>query len=309
MARPLRIEYEGACYHVMARANEGKRIFRSKGDFERFQWYLREAKERFGCVYHCYVVMGTHYHVLVETPEGNLNRVVQYVNGSYAAYWNVKSGRGGPVFRGRYKAILVERDAYFLELSRCLHLNPVRAQMVERPEEYERSSYGVYVGERKDSLVTTEVVLGLMGGRGDARKRYRSFVEEGIGKELEDPGRNAVAGAILGGERFVRQALKRLKGDPMVSRSIAHRGEIVGRVDAEEILRVVGEQYGVLREDLLVRGQRESRMVVMHLLKAHTGMTNGGIGELCGGISYSAVSQAHRRCCCRVTPRRTSTPG
>jgi len=309
MARPLRIEYEGACYHVVARANEGKRVFRSKGDYARFRWYLQEAKERFGCVYHCCVVMGTYYHMLVETPEGNLNRVVQYVNGSYAAYWNAKTGGGGPVFRGRYTAILVERDAYFLELSRYLHLNPVRAELVERPEEYVQSSYGAYVGERKDPLVTTEVILGLMGGRGDARARYRGFVEEGMGKELEDPGSKAVGGVILGGGRFVRQALKRLKGEIATSPAIVHRGKLSGRVAAEEILRVVADHFGVSREDMLARGQRESRMVAMHLLKTHTAMTNGAIGELCGGISYSAVSQAHRRCVARAKADRAFGKG
>ena len=180
MARPLRIEYEGACYHVMARANEGKRIFRSKGDFERFQWYLREAKERFGCVYHCYVVMGTHYHVLVETPEGNLNRVVQYVNGSYAAYWNVKSGRGGPVFRGRYKAILVERDAYFLELSRCLHLNPVRAQMVERPEEYERFSPHRFASNFKTPHLVIHGALDFRISETEAMQLFTALQRRGI---------------------------------------------------------------------------------------------------------------------------------
>ena len=113
MARPLRIEYEGACYHVTARGNERKQIFRSKADFDRFRWYMLEAKEKFGCVYHSYVLMTTHYHLLIETPGGNLSKAIQYLNSSYATYYNLKRERSGHLFQGRYKSIFTEqqRDA------------------------------------------------------------------------------------------------------------------------------------------------------------------------------------------------------
>ena len=84
MARPLRIEYDGACYHVTARGNEGKRIYKNKSDYRQFKWYMTEAKEKFNCLYHAYVLMPTHYHLLIETPDGNLNKIMQYVNSSYA---------------------------------------------------------------------------------------------------------------------------------------------------------------------------------------------------------------------------------
>lgn len=106
-----------------------------------------------------------------------------------------------------------------------------------------------------------------------------------MGKVLEDPGKKTVGGVILGGERFVRRALKRLKGEPAGSPEIVHRGELMPRAGAEDILRVVGGYYGVSREAMPGPGQRESRQVAMHLLKTHTGMTNGAIGELCRGIS------------------------
>lgn len=129
MARPLRIEYEGAFYHITARGNERKRIYDSTPDYEKFRSYLKRAQEKYGYLLHCYVLMTNHYHLLIETPRPNLGRVMHYINGSYANYFNIKKRRSGHFFQGRYKGILIDKDSYLLELSRYLHLNPVRAKM------------------------------------------------------------------------------------------------------------------------------------------------------------------------------------
>src|SRR5664279_2859353 len=140
MARPLRIEYPGAFYHVTSRGNEQKDIFRSRKDREKFLGYLESAKERYGAVIHAFCLMNNHYHLLLETPSGNLSQIMRHINGAYTTYFNVKRKRAGHLFQGRYKAILVEADEYAKELSRYIHLNPVRVGIVANPEEYRWSS-------------------------------------------------------------------------------------------------------------------------------------------------------------------------
>ena len=153
MARPLRIEYEGALYHVTARGNERRRIYYSQSDYEKFKDYLKEAQEKYGYVLHCYVLMNNHYHLILETPEANLSRVMHYINGSYTNYINIKRKRSGHLFQGRYKAILIDRDRYLLELSRYVHLNPIRAAIAAKPEDYVHSSYRSFVTRSKEDIV------------------------------------------------------------------------------------------------------------------------------------------------------------
>ena len=139
MARPLRIEYPGALYHVTSRGNEQKDVFKSRRDREQFLSYLESAAERYGAVIHVWCLMSNHYHLLLETPKGNLSQIMRHINGAYTTYFNVKRKRAGHLFQGRYKAILVDADAYVAELSRYIHLNPVRAGMVKKAEEYVNS--------------------------------------------------------------------------------------------------------------------------------------------------------------------------
>ena len=141
MARPLRVEYPGAYYHVMNRGNAGENIFENERDKERFLRYLEKAVERFSLIIHTYCLMDNHYHLLVETREPNLSVAIQWLNVSYAAYYNKRHQRVGHLFQGRFKAILIEADEYLKELSRYIHLNPVRAKTVTTPAEYPWSSY------------------------------------------------------------------------------------------------------------------------------------------------------------------------
>jgi len=149
MSRPLRISYPGAFYHVTSRGNERRPIFQTRRDFERFIGYFESATERYGARVHCFCLMTNHYHLLLETPRANLEAILHHLNTSYTNYFNKKRGRSGHLFQGRYKAILVEKDSYALELSRYIHLNPMRAQMVGDPSEYPWSSYLAYIGRER----------------------------------------------------------------------------------------------------------------------------------------------------------------
>jgi putative transposase len=127
MARPLRIEYPDAFYHVTSRGNERKNIFRIEKDYERFLGYLESPTDRYGARIHCFCLMSNHYHLLLETPKGNLHMILHHLNTSYTNYLNARTGRVGHLLQGRYCCILVEKDSYAIELSRYIHLNPVRA--------------------------------------------------------------------------------------------------------------------------------------------------------------------------------------
>jgi putative transposase len=223
MARPLRIEYPGAFYHITARGNERKTIFFAKSDYDRFKSYLKEAEDKYSLRLHCYVLMTNHYHLLLETPEGNMSKAMHYVNASYTNSINRRRARVGHLLQGRYKAILIERDSYLLELSRYIHLNPVRARVVERPEEYPYSSYGAYTQDKEDELVSRVLILEMIGGRGKAAfTRYREFVERAIGEEMESPLMKVYGGVILGGKGFIRQTLETVKEQALGLVDVSH---------------------------------------------------------------------------------------
>ena len=146
MPRKRRIQYPGACYHVLARGNEKKDIFRDEQDRYRFLRFLDETRKDYGLIIHAYVLMPNHYHMALEIQECNLSKAMQFLNTKYSVYFNYKNKRTGHLFQGRYKAILAERDNYLLELTRYIHLNPIRAGLVKKLKDYRWSSYREMTG-------------------------------------------------------------------------------------------------------------------------------------------------------------------
>ena len=207
MARPLRIEYPGALYYVTSRGNEQKDVFKSQRDREKFLSYLESAVVRYGAVVHAWCLMSNHYHLLLETPSGNLSQIMRHINGAYTTYFNVKRKRAGHLFQGRYKGILVEADAYALELSRYMHLNPVRAWMVAKPEHYPWSSYHWHADGRKDELLTDHSLYRRLGKSAEARQSaYRALFRAQLGDTALDEIRDATnKGWALGSDRFLTQ--------------------------------------------------------------------------------------------------------
>ncbi len=136
MARPLRIEYDGAFYHVTARGNEGNHIYRDEGDYQKFLGILAELLQRYNVIIYGYVLMWNHYHILIEAQKSNITKAMNYLNATHARYFNGKYRRPVHLFQGRYKGFLIEKDRYLLSVSRYIHLNPVRAGIARRPEEY-----------------------------------------------------------------------------------------------------------------------------------------------------------------------------
>lgn len=292
MARPLRIEYEGALYHVTARGNERGKIFFSKRDYQKFREYLADVRAKYGFILHAYVLMSNHFHLIVETPQGNLGKIMHHLNGSYTTYFNIKRKRSGHLFQGRYKAILVDKDSYLLELSRYLHLNPVRTKMAVKPEEYPHSSYISYVSDQKDEIVTSDTILTMLTEEPvEARERYRIFVESALGEEQKSPLEKVYGGMILGKEGFIRETLSRLESKQREGVEVSHRKALRATQNTEETLSTLCLHYGITRETLTGAKRSEARKAGIYLLKKFTGATNSEIGELFGGLTYSAIAK------------------
>jgi REP element-mobilizing transposase RayT len=203
MARPLRIEFAGALYHVTSRGDGQEDIYRGDGDRVRFLEVLEQVGERFGWVVHAYCLMSNHYHLLVETPNSNLSRGMRQLNGVYTQAFNRAHGRVGHVFQGRYKAILVQKETYLLELARYIVLNPVRARMVRAAKDWPWSSYRATAGlcGGPGWLETDWILCAFARRKGRARERYRAFVAEG--KNQPSPWEGLKNQVFLGSDQFI----------------------------------------------------------------------------------------------------------
>ena len=204
MARPLRIEYPGAYYHVTSRGNERKAIFRDDQDREKFLDLLERAVEEFHLWLHCYVLMSNHYHLLLETPKGGLNRALRYLNGVYTQTFNRRHNRVGHLFQGRYKAILVDKESYLLELSRYVHLNPWRLKKSQDPFAYRWSSLAAYVSRvAAPKWLTTTEVLSYFGSKG--KRGYKEFVADRMQTGVKTPWDEVKGQALIGSDEFVEE--------------------------------------------------------------------------------------------------------
>ncbi len=180
MARPLRIEYPDAWYHVVNRGRRGEQVFESKDDCVLFIELLQEAVELFALRVSAYCLLGNHYHLLVQTPDANLSRCMRHINGVYTQRYNSRHSLDGQLFRGRYKAIVVSQDSYLLQLVRYIHRNPIRAGLVDKAEHYAWSSHKGYLSNAKRwAWLHKQFILSMLEKQPQQRaKRYRAFMAE-----------------------------------------------------------------------------------------------------------------------------------
>lgn len=214
MARPLRLEFGGALYHVTSRGDRQEPIFEDDEDRRAFLDVLGGVVEDFNWRCHAYCLMGNHYHLLVETPDGNLAKGMRQLNGVYTQRSNRRHHRVGHIFQGRYRAILVDKDSYWLELCRYVVLNPVRAGLVKSVERWPWSSYRAMIGaEAPPAWLLTEATLAQFGrSKARARDHYRRFVAEGL--KARSPWEQLKGQIYLGDERFVMNMQAKLTKQP-----------------------------------------------------------------------------------------------
>ena len=292
MARPLRITYPGAFYHVTSRGNEQKAVFKSIRDRERFLEYLESATERYRAVIHAYCLMDNHYHLLLETPSGNLSKIMAHINGAYTNYFNTKRQRCGHLFQGRFKAILIEADEYANELSRYIHLNPVRAKMRELPEDYKWSSYSYYIGKNKaPEWLKMDFILGYFGKKiSGAQRGYRDFVNKKIGHN-ESPLVETVGSMILGSKEFIDVIKEKFLSERKLDRELPALSSFQRRIQIEDIDKEV--------DRVIIDNARLSRNVKIYLSHRHTGEKLDSIGRHFD-IGPSAVCQTAKRFAQRI---------
>jgi REP element-mobilizing transposase RayT len=302
MARPLRIQYPDAVYHVTCRGNERQGIYRDDADRRRFLQLLNQSLNIYTVKLHSYVLMTNHFHLLVETPLANLSEFMRHFNISYIGYYNRRHKRVGHLYQGRYKAILVDKDAYLSVLSRYIHLNPVRIEAIEKTEPREKykrlesyawSSLPGYLSRRKKQrFVSYTLVLADFGGDTDkARKEYRKALIEEMtqGKGIHD---QVIGQSVIGGEEFITWVKERFLGEEKDAEAPGHQA-LKRHGARDEILQAVARQTGKTF-DAIQTEKGPLRQIAMDLLYRRGGMTNLEIGQLFG-VDYSTVSQERRR--------------
>lgn len=288
MARPLRLEFAGALYHVTARGNRKEMIFRDDEDRARFLALLaREVAQQRWRLY-AYCLMGNHYHLLMETPEANLGRGMRRLNGVYTQAFNRRHELVGHVLQGRYKAILVDKDAYLRELCRYVVLNPARAGLCASAAQWPWSSYAATVGQAAcpDWLAGSEV-LGLFDGNWDeARRRYQQFVAEGVG--LSRPWENLAGQIFLGNDDFLKRMQD--KAASQAPANVSSQQRLPARPAPEAILAAVAHAYELPEEAVLQRSGGAAFKAAVYLLRRRGNMTLREVAALVG-ISAARVSQ------------------
>jgi len=302
MARSLRVQFPGATYHITCRGNERKPIFIDDDDRRQFLTLLKTSAETYQVVLYAYVLMTNHFHLLVQTRQANLAEFMRHFNICYTGWFNSRHGRCGHLYQGRYKAFLVEADAYLLEVSRYLHLNPVRVEKLRSASfrlryryalTYRWSSLPGYLDENR---AVEAIYYRLILAMSNDRQGYRDYILDGLQQGLRNPFEDVKRGLILGSEDFV----SRLKQDKNVVGSRreqpSYRQLTESNVAAETILSLVAEVLGIESERIRSRqGNGIARGIASELLYRYGGLKQGEIGQLLGGIDYSSVSRLRSR--------------
>lgn len=295
MARQLRIEYEGAFYHVISRGERHENIFFN--DYERLKFLekLGELIDKFNLKIHCYALMNNHFHLLLETPEGNLSKAMHYLNTSYSNWFKSKHQIIGSIFQGRYKSILVEKEAYLLTLSAYIHLNPVRAGVVIKPEEYRWSSFSSYLKNDKLILwIFTHDILKMFSGN---REEYKAFVYscmiEGNEIRKEDiRGKHSILGRKEFSDRIKKKFRSRIREiDFREKPDLKH----LKKLNIEDIKKIILITFQVNEKELLIKKRDNTyRKIYLYGLKKYTNLSLRKIANL-SEMDYAAVSQMIKR--------------
>lgn len=247
MARPLRIEYEGALHYVASRGKNAEtrapsslEIYLDDVDRNRFLEILADTVERFGWSCHAYCLMDNHYHLLIETPEPNLSRGMKHLNGVYTQWFNRQHSRSGPLVQGRFKSIIVEKESYLLELARDIVLIPVRAKTARGPRDWKWSSYRATAGVVKlPQFLTTNWLLAQFNRNPvEAVRAYREFVKQGKNVDIW---KDVTAGVLLGSESFV-QSLRPLLRDPKENRASRREERLATRPSLKKLFSEVKDK-------------------------------------------------------------------
>lgn len=291
MARPLRVQFENAFYHIMARGQRKEPIVYDDKDKKEFFSRLKSTIEKYNLNIHAFVLMNNHYHLLAQTPNANLSDSMHYLNSSYSSYFKNRHKLVGSVFQGRYKAIVVDKDSYFLTLTAYIHLNPLRAQLVERPEDYEWSSYQYYIGRKSapQFLFTDELEHNF------SKTEYKNFIEDILNKErIFDRKEIYGTNSLLGGESFKTKIIKLIKEHGNIEKDYEVSDyRRLKQIDKEKIIDIIEKTFDLTRKEIFSKKRGNFyRKLAIYGLKRYTGLKLKEIGLL-SDSNYHAVSSAY----------------
>ena len=294
MARAWRIEYEGALYHVLSRGNERQDIVINDDDRKLFLATVGEMGERFEIAIFAYVLMDNHYHLLFRTNRANLCRSMQWFGASYTKRFNLRHNRSGHLFQGRFKNMLVQNDAYLLQLSYYIHRNPLRAGMVRRLADYTWSSHRAYAyGKSRQAWLNTDVILAQFANVKERHKAYRENMQK-YAKAEQRVWEDLRHGIFLGTEKFVNKIKKRYLPD-IPHAELPHQKRAIKAVNIETVLsksaRILKCDLDLCRESTRIPNLLKADRDLLIYIAWQSGVaTNQEIGEIFG-VTYSAVSQ------------------
>lgn len=308
MARPLRIEFAGAVYHIMARGNQGQKIYADDADREMWLATLVQAWHRTGWRIHAWALMGNHYHLLLETPEANLVSGMKWLQGTYTQRYNARHHQRGHLFQGRYRAVPVEAGSgtSFQTVSTYIHLNPARAKQIRIGEQklwqYLWSSYPSYVRQEPPVWLITERVLGSLGLPPQARPAYEAYMESRVlelglkagRKELEAGWKSLRRGWYVGGEAFRKELLSRIDARRPGNRPPSpHRSGPHDQSRAEELFASGLHLLRLQAEDLprLPKGQKQ-KMILAWWLYGRTTVSRRWLAQRLAMGYETRISQA-----------------
>jgi putative transposase len=297
MSRPLRIEYPGAWYHVMNRGRRSESIFSDKHDYLMFIDLLIEVSEMCNVNVAAYCLMTNHYHILLQTPDGNISRCMRHLNSVYTQRYNRRHGFDGQLFRGRYKSILVCNDSHLLQLVRYIHKNPVKAGVVKDMPDYEWSSYKGYLSyAKKWNWLHKDYIFSMITPKKQGRlKPFIEFMQKDDSEEVTRLFSLKKLPSFFGPESFItgikeKYYFKKKNCEVPESKSLAPT--------SDTIISSVCEHYDVSFNELLItrRGTlNEPRNIAVYLLRQIRGEKLNKIGELFNIKAYSTVSSILRR--------------
>jgi len=295
MARKARVEVAGGLYHVITRGNNRQRIFDNPADFEKFLSLLTNQKTKRPFFLYAYCLMTNHVHLLIERQADTVGSIMHRLLTGYSQYYNRRHQRVGHLLQGRHKAILCQSDRYLIELVRYIHLNPVRAKMVAKPEEYEYSGHRAYLGLAPALIMDVDPVLRHFGvSKNQARQRYRQFVSAGMKDGHQDEFYHADEGRILGSEEFVDATIHRI-GQSKRAKKNACLVETTSSVNLEMLLETVERICGISRTKFCGSGKSLAAVTakeMLVLIGREMGASLRMLSEVME-ISSSSVSRRH----------------
>lgn len=302
MSRSLRIQYPGAWYHVMHRATNHSFIFNNQAHFSLFIECIIEAYLKYKIETHAYCFMNNHYHLLVRTPYGNLSDAMRHINGVFTQKYNRLLHHDGAIFRGRYKAALIEADNYLLEVSRYIHLNPIKAGICLAPEDHRWSSYNFYINKKRhpDWLFCNNILARF--GKNNCHEEYRKFVLSGINEQDKSlfEKRKKVIPSMMGSDEFIYQKFK--EHTTHVSKEEIPECRIIEKCfapSAEDVVNTVSHYFNIKPGDLTRRPNRKQgnipRKIALYLAFRTNLKNKRDITKIFEGITYRSISHICRK--------------